>query len=120
MRWSLLALPLVPLAASLSLPPPQAQQPLGQLDLAPPGSRPDGQQQPADVLTPALDGRIERILAEWEIPGAGVAVVRRTQEGWKVETKGYGWADVQAKRKVDADVRRCSLLALPSLFGSKG
>lgn len=68
---------------------------------------------PADPVTPAaapdlstadvdawLDGYVPAALAREGIPGASVAVVH---DGEVVTTRGFGWADVDAREPVDPD-----------------
>jgi CubicO group peptidase (beta-lactamase class C family) len=77
----------------------------------------------SDVLSPELDSLIEQVWEDWKIPGVGVAVVRRSeyplseggkvQDGWKVEVKGYGWANVIDGTKIDKHSRCKSPFASP-------
>lgn len=50
----------------------------------------------------AFDSIIPTIMAEWDIPGGAVAVVR---DGRLVLARGYGWADEAAGRVVATDAR---------------
>ena len=46
-----------------------------------------------------LDEFVEMRMKEWNVPGVAIAVVRDSQV---VLTKGYGWANVEGKQRVDA------------------
>ena len=46
-----------------------------------------------------LDEFVEMRMKEWNVPGIAIAVVRDSQV---VLTKGYGWANVEEKQRVDA------------------
>ena len=46
-----------------------------------------------------LDEFVEMRMEEWNVPGIAIAVVRDSQV---VLTKGYGWANVEGKQRVDA------------------
>ena len=46
-----------------------------------------------------LDEFVEMRMKEWNVPGVAIAVVRDSQV---VLTKGYGWANVEEKQRVDA------------------
>lgn len=46
----------------------------------------------------AFDEQFVNLMKRWRIPGASVAVIRN---GQFVLTRGYGWADLQAKRAVE-------------------
>ena len=46
-----------------------------------------------------LDEFVEMRMKEWNVPGIAIAVVRDSQV---VLTKGYGWANVEGKQRVDA------------------
>ena len=46
-----------------------------------------------------LDEFVEVRMKEWNVPGVAIAVVRDSQV---VLTKGYGWANVEGKQRVDA------------------
>ena len=46
-----------------------------------------------------LDEFVEMRMEEWNVPGIAIAVVRDSQV---VLTKGYGWANVEEKQRVDA------------------
>lgn len=63
------------------------------------GALPPGPVDPVE-LENFLDGIVRKSMAEGGAPGAAVAVVR---DGRVLLVKGYGWADVAAKRPVDAD-----------------
>lgn len=58
----------------------------------------------ATDITPAMiddfDRQVERIMGQWNIPGAAVAIVKG---GEVVNLKGYGVRTVGAPGKVDAD-----------------
>ncbi|MCB0683717.1 MAG: beta-lactamase family protein, partial [Saprospiraceae bacterium] len=45
------------------------------------------------------DEFVEMRMKEWNVPGVAIAVVRDSQV---VLTKGYGWANVEGKQRVDA------------------
>src|SRR5436190_16757611 len=45
---------------------------------------------------------IEKRMKETAIPGLSIAVIRNYKIEW---SKGYGWADVEEKRKVTTDTR---------------
>ncbi|KAJ7484270.1 beta-lactamase/transpeptidase-like protein [Mycena latifolia] len=57
----------------------------------------------AQILTPEVDAFINNVLTEWNTPGgAGVAVVRMDgQGGWRIETKGYGFAKADSTKLFD-------------------
>ena len=59
---------------------------------------------PDDVLTrPHIVSFINGILSEWNSPGGvSVALVQKSESGWKVETKGFGYAKPD-KSPVTAD-----------------
>jgi len=61
--------------------------------------------QPATEKT--LDALIDRVLKEFSVPGAAIAIVR---DGKVLHLKGYGWRDVEANKPVTPD----TLFALAS------
>lgn len=59
------------------------------------------------LLSPDIDDFIEAVLADWKSPGGlGVAVVRGDDDGWQIETKGYGYATLGGS-KVSEDTLFC-------------
>ena len=57
----------------------------------------------AQTADPRLDGFdewVESVMAEWKVPGLGVAIV---EDGEIVYAKGYGWRNVEQQRPVTAD-----------------
>lgn len=46
-----------------------------------------------------FDSFVESTLKDWNVPGVGIAIVK---DGKVILSKGYGYADVDKKRKVDA------------------
>lgn len=46
-----------------------------------------------------FDSFVESTLKDWNVPGVGIAIV---QDGKVILAKGYGYADMDKKRKVDA------------------
>ncbi|KAL0579080.1 hypothetical protein V5O48_002922 [Marasmius crinis-equi] len=64
----------------------------------------------AQILTPEIDGFIERILSSWNSPGGvSVAVVHlEDPDGkWRVETKGYGIAKLEGGKRMTEDSLFC-------------
>jgi len=57
-------------------------------------------QRSPDIFTEYLDGRIPRLMNQYGIPGASVALVRDGDLAW---SKAYGYADLEHERKMTAD-----------------
>ncbi|MBS3785085.1 MAG: beta-lactamase family protein [Anaerolineae bacterium] len=57
-------------------------------------------QRSPDTFTEYLDGRIPRLMNQYDIPGASVAVVR---DGDLVWSEAYGYADLEHERKMRVD-----------------
>ncbi|KAJ6588140.1 beta-lactamase/transpeptidase-like protein [Mycena capillaripes] len=58
---------------------------------------PDGPR--GTILNPRLDAVINSILKDFNTPGGvGIAVVQKSQDSWRVETKGYGIAKVDGTK----------------------
>ncbi|KAL0574601.1 hypothetical protein V5O48_007351 [Marasmius crinis-equi] len=80
--------------------------PFAQLAQNPFETFPSSYNQTNQILTPEIDGFIEGILSSWNSPGGvGVAVVKLEEpEGrWRVETKGYGIANLKEGKPITED-----------------
>ena len=56
--------------------------------------------QTADSRLDGFDPWVESVMAEWKVPGLGVAIV---EDGEIVYAKGYGWRNVEQQLPVTAD-----------------
>lgn len=61
-----------------------------------------GASSPPAAIVPYIEAGLPALLERFKVPGAAVALV---EDGEIVWTRGYGWADVAARRPVTAETR---------------